>query len=94
MTGGGMKACLCPWCGYMSDAASSADWSSDVTPKPGDVSLCLECAGVMVFTPDLATRKANGDDFHKFTPEEFMLIAQMKMAHKQLGRKPRKVAQA
>jgi len=36
----------CPWCGHMFDACGSLGLSS---PSKGDVSVCVNCAGLLVF---------------------------------------------
>jgi hypothetical protein len=41
----------CPRCGYGVDAATAA--YGNVQPKPGDVSICLNCAALMQFNDDL-----------------------------------------
>jgi hypothetical protein len=49
--------CRCPWCGHRFDAAMSANPDRpDAAPKPGDVSVCISCAQVLVFTDDLTLR--------------------------------------
>lgn len=49
--------CRCPWCGHRIDAAMAGDPAEpDVTPKPGDVSVCISCAQMLVFTDNLTLR--------------------------------------
>lgn len=47
-----LPATPCPWCGYVLDAASYAG-GGDVDPVPGDLSVCMSCASVLRFGPDL-----------------------------------------
>lgn len=50
-------ACRCPYCGHNLDAAMSGNPKNpDAVPKPGDVSVCISCASVLVFKPDLTLR--------------------------------------
>ena len=47
----------CPFCGHKLDAAMAGDPKyPDVIPKPGDVSVCISCASVLVFADDLTVR--------------------------------------
>lgn len=49
--------CRCPWCGHQLDAAMAADPAKpDAAPKPGDASVCISCAQVLVFTDELTLR--------------------------------------
>ena len=46
----------CPVCGYEMDAATGVlDLSR---PLPGDLSICLNCAEVLEFTPDMQVKRA------------------------------------
>lgn len=44
----------CPYCGHKFDMASDAFESE--RPKPGDASVCMYCAGILVLRADLTTR--------------------------------------
>lgn len=44
----------CPWCRTKLDAAS--DPVGDATPKPGDLSVCINCAAMLTFGDDLKLR--------------------------------------
>ncbi len=44
---------VCPACDKRLDAATAGD-GSDVLPKPGDVSLCIECGQILRFTSDMS----------------------------------------
>jgi hypothetical protein len=49
--------CSCPWCGQRLDAAMAGDPENpDATPSPGDVSICISCAQILVFTDELTLR--------------------------------------
>jgi len=59
----------CPWCGHRFDAAMAADPKKpDATPKPGDVSVCISCASILVFTAQLTLRAAMPGEI-EVTPE-------------------------
>ena len=44
----------CPHCGYRVDMTTEA--FGDRTPKPNDVSICIACGKVAVFTSDMRQR--------------------------------------
>ncbi|MBN1625009.1 MAG: hypothetical protein JW944_00680 [Deltaproteobacteria bacterium] len=43
----------CPWCGYALDAVSNADINENFSPKPGDLSICINCGGWLEFADDM-----------------------------------------
>lgn len=52
-----MPECRCPWCGHKLDSAMAADPADpDATPSPGDATVCISCAQILVFTPELTLR--------------------------------------
>jgi hypothetical protein len=55
----------CPWCDYLMDAATNLQ-DAEAVPAPGDVSVCLSCASVLVFNDDLTLRG--------FTPAEIAAL--------------------
>jgi hypothetical protein len=63
------KPNLCPYCGALLDAAGSFDEESTEVPGPGDASICIGCAGLLVFTEDMGVRKLLDDDFAKLPAE-------------------------
>lgn len=46
----------CPYCNHGHQLASSMS-NPEARPKPGDISICVECCNVLVFNDDLTTRK-------------------------------------
>jgi len=44
-----IRPCMCPLCGYLMDYASPPA-GPDKTPKSGDLTMCLSCGAVLVFT--------------------------------------------
>lgn len=54
--------CPCSSCGVTLKFASSL---TAHTPKPGDVSICTECAGVNIFTEELNVRAPTQADWDK-----------------------------
>lgn len=43
---------LCPKCGYTLDAATKVEGTKGA-PEPGDLTVCLGCASVLQFGPEL-----------------------------------------
>lgn len=47
----------CPECGYAMDAHTSANPNEpNATPSPGDYTVCIECAAILLFTPEMKMR--------------------------------------
>lgn len=52
-----LPECRCPWCHRLMDAATSANRNRpNAVPKPGDVSVCIHCAQVLIFQDNLTVR--------------------------------------
>lgn len=58
---------LCTKCGYMVDAATGVSNGRDI-PKPGDVSVCLNCGAVHIFTIALLLREPTQEEIDSFEP--------------------------
>jgi hypothetical protein len=56
-----MQLQLCPECGYELDAATKVQGDKGA-PEPGDVTVCMGCASVLEFGPELELSVANLDD--------------------------------
>ena len=51
-----VKTSICPKCFTILSAATNMD-DENLRPKPGDVTVCLYCAEVLVFNEDLTLRR-------------------------------------
>lgn len=51
-----MKERECPHCGKKVDAAIEVNFE-DTSPTEGDYSVCINCAGVSIYGPNLTLRK-------------------------------------
>jgi hypothetical protein len=74
-----VPACECPVCGRTMDAATDV-LSRDNVPEAGDLSVCLYCCTVLVFTPELKLRLAGGADFDSLAPADKAYLAKMILA--------------
>jgi hypothetical protein len=61
--------CNCPWCGHRLDVAMAANPKEpDAAPAPGDASVCICCAQILVFADDLTLRASMPGEI-ELTPE-------------------------
>jgi hypothetical protein len=40
---------FCPYCNHKLDAASAGPNNPQAVPKPGDITICIGCANVLIF---------------------------------------------
>jgi hypothetical protein len=52
----------CPFCGHWLDRVTAGPANPDAVPVPGDITLCIQCGGVLVFDDGMKVRPP--------TPEE------------------------
>jgi len=54
-----VKPSRCPFCAYKLNGAAGmvAVESETAKPSPGDFSVCIECANVLIFDKDLSLRR-------------------------------------
>lgn len=55
----------CPYCGTSLDGAMNVDGPN--APDPGDVTVCLYCAGLAVFTDNLGLRFPTDAELERWT---------------------------
>ena len=68
---------ICPHCGYRSDRASGAFDDLPSGPKPGNVSLCLNCGKAAIFTDNLSLRKPTAPEKAELSQDPRILEAQI-----------------
>ena len=69
-----LPATLCPECGYAFDSAESM--MGHRRPEPGDLSVCLSCAALLVFDADLRpSRSATVEDVRGMPQDMALTIA-------------------
>lgn len=79
-----VKEGCCPYCGKSFNAA--ANMKNTVRPRPGDWSVCIACAAVLVFNEDLTVRKPTAQESEQSTtiPQIFkmQMIVRARLAAK------------
>ena len=68
----------CPYCGHKISAATSVT-SPHATPRPGDMTVCLECQEVSIFTVTLTLRKPTRKEQELIDRDSAVLATQMLM---------------
>jgi len=63
----------CINCGHVNDRAFAL--GADIRPCPGDVTICVECGHLMVFTDDLRFRNPNSDELKRFAGDPMIVAA-------------------
>jgi len=48
----------CPRCSTLLDAATDTNLQDPRTPKPEDLTICIKCGLLLVFTADMSLRRA------------------------------------
>lgn len=67
------EAARCPYCGKKHNATTST--TGDHLPKPGDITICIECANVLLFNDDLTTRKPTDNELEEIMHFPFVVEA-------------------
>jgi hypothetical protein len=66
---------VCPICFTALDAASGV--GGDLVPSEGDVTVCLECGNIAVFTVDLRLRVPTEEEFSQLKHDRRILAMQI-----------------
>jgi hypothetical protein len=78
---------LCPACGYFHDSASTVARDRG-KPKPGDLSVCLNCGALAAFTDDLRLKLTTMPK--DATPTQRLLIEKAQGYIRQRGPLPKR----
>lgn len=76
----------CPYCGHGLDGYTGI--TGDATPEPGDASLCVYCAGLLVFAEDLTPREPTEAELPELLESPELMTAQ-RAARKLIARRSR-----
>lgn len=88
------KPCLCPHCGAKLDASTSIEDPEDV-PVPDDVTMCLHCGCILIYTAEMTVRRAELDDLAKLPRDTLLLLMRAQQAqHMAIASRPPKPPEA
>lgn len=79
----------CPHCGTVHDAASDARQKAP-PPKPGDLTLCIACAGVAQFTNDMKLRVMSQDEWDAYCAEHPQVLVEIRRHQQAIRRAQRR----
>ena len=68
-----LKENYCPICNALIDAATGATPDA-ITPKPGDLSVCLYCTSYLQYGEDLIPQELSVDDLVNLPDEERLIL--------------------
>jgi hypothetical protein len=83
--------CACPGCGTAADLASSVRELGGQTgrdPKPGDFTVCMTCASILVFDETLGVREPTVAELVAADPAMLEQIAKVQQMIRSLPGKP------
>jgi hypothetical protein len=66
---------VCTACGSALDGAAVVG-NDTITPKPGDVTVCIDCGHLMAFAEDLSLRDLRDDEFKEVAGDPNILAIQ------------------
>jgi transcriptional regulator with XRE-family HTH domain len=70
-----LQKAQCPWCEHPLDAATSVPADREErNPEPGDLTVCLECASLLMFDQGLIPQKVSEDERRKILLEQPDLV--------------------
>jgi hypothetical protein len=76
---------LCPQCSHLLDAHTNTE--GDGPPCEGDVSVCIECASVLIFDADLKVLLISIDELPEdCRPQVSKVVELMKQFHREVPR--------
>ena len=64
----------CPECGQNHANAMDFEGNKREAPKPGDATICNQCAAILVFKKDLSLRKTKAKEFDKWSDDEVLNV--------------------
>jgi hypothetical protein len=73
----------CPYCGHLFEAVSDVD-GDQTAPRPGDVTVCIECASPLILTEGLQVRVPTPVELLELTaaPEVMQVVQAIAATHR------------
>ena len=69
----------CPYCGYELDTCSNPnDFESKQKPQEGDISICINCAKLLVFDKDLKLQPCPEEKINSLDEDTLKIIVKAK----------------
>jgi hypothetical protein len=75
---------VCPNCGKMLDSASHVQ--ERISPKPGDLRVCIACTAILVFEPGMLVRSATNTDLRDLPPKALFELVRTQSAIREMRR--------
>ena len=72
-------ATMCPVCGHKLDASTRVE-ADGHKPKPGSISVCIECAAVLTFDEGMHLRLMTAEEVRTLPDETFREVARYQAA--------------
>ena len=63
---------VCPSCGQILDGALNPEIMQ--APKPGNISICMDCSHISIFGDDMSLRPLNDQEMHDIAGDPKMLL--------------------
>lgn len=63
----------CPDCGRPNDALTDAN-AGGATPKPGDITICIQCAHFGIINPDMTIRSMTTEELDALPRDTALLL--------------------
>jgi hypothetical protein len=76
----------CPMCGHLLDSATVIGRRGKREPRSGDISLCIECAEVLVYAEGMVLERADLNDLMDLKPQQRQLLGQAQKLIRARGR--------
>lgn len=74
----------CPTCGYVCDSSTNLEEEHPV-PVPEDISVCINCGGILKYASDMALEICSVDHFLKFSPQSRISVLGARKLIKERG---------
>jgi hypothetical protein len=76
MSNGRMPVSICISCGKPNDSFTAVSDRYSKRPKSGDISICLYCGHVAIYSDDLTLRELTSDEIREIAGHPLLLRAQ------------------